>query len=133
MRIVSARQLFKMREEHDDFALIDVLETESFEREHLPGARNVPLRSPEDFAGRVESMVGGKHRAVVVYCASEECDASSRAAVALEEAGFRDVTDFEGGLSAWRAAGYELVSESDAEESDADSSFLGRRWRTARS
>lgn len=116
MRIVSARQLARMNSQHDDFALIDVLPHDSFEHEHLPGARSVPLDDGADFAERVESLVGGKHRSVVVYCASASCDASTRAARALERAGFSDVADFEGGLAGWKEAGLPLEGHMERNE-----------------
>jgi len=42
---------------------------------------------------------------VVVYCANAECDASPKAAERLEEAGFTDVVDYQGGTQSWEEAG----------------------------
>jgi len=45
-----------------------------------------------------------------VYCARTECQSSHHAAEKLEQAGFRNVIDFEGGAEEWKRAGLELVS-----------------------
>lgn len=90
--------------------VINVLDEDAFERAHIPGTTNIPV-SDEDFASRVASMVADRDTPIVVYCASSECDASPRAAKALEEAGFTDVHDYEGGTAAWSRAGNELEGE----------------------
>ena len=58
-----------------------------------------------DFPQRVENNVGGKDQPVVVYCASHECDSSTKAAQELESAGFSNVYDFEGGAKEWEESG----------------------------
>ena len=59
---------------------------------------------------RVEEQAGGKDKPVVVYCASQQCNSSEKAAENLENAGFTAVTDFAGGFKAWQETS-EAVSE----------------------
>ena len=83
--------------------LVEVLSEESYEDFHLPGAINVPVRS-DDFAKRIQ-LAANKDDEVVVYCQNTECDASPRAAQKMEELGFTNVYDYEGGKEDWRSAG----------------------------
>ena len=55
----------------------------------------------DDFVSTVDKVVADRTRAVVVYCANKECDASPKAAQKLEEAGFTQVFDYEGGTEDW--------------------------------
>lgn len=99
MKTIDARQLAKMIRE-DDFMLINVLDEEAFHEHHIPGSRNVPVNE-ENFAERIEQIAGSKDRKIVVYCANQACTASPTAAKKLEQAGFTNVIDFEGGMEEW--------------------------------
>lgn len=81
--------------------LVNTLPAEAFEDTKIPGAINVPLES-HDFAARVEQETGGKNKPVIVYCASEQCDSSEKAADKLESAGFTTVLRYTGGAAAWQ-------------------------------
>jgi len=107
MKTLTTGQLDELREKQKDLALINVLSEEDFQKAHIPGSENIPLQSA-DFIRQVEHRMGGKDKPVVVYCASTQCDASPKAAQKLEEAGFTDVYDYEGGTQAWREAGREV-------------------------
>jgi rhodanese-related sulfurtransferase len=84
--------------------IINVLSRDDFRRQHIPGSINIPV-DDERFIERVELSVGGRTEPVVVYCASEQCDASSTAAQKLEEAGFTDVAEYSAGMQGWQQAG----------------------------
>jgi rhodanese-related sulfurtransferase len=101
MKPLTRDELKKMNDaQHEDFVLINVLSRESFNEQHIRTSINIPV-SDENFAQKVESVAGGKDRKIVVYCASFECDASPKAAKKLEEAGFTQVYDYEGGTKDW--------------------------------
>ncbi len=94
--------------ERDEVTLIDVLPRVSYDKQHLPGAIHISFYE-EGFVERVLAQVDDKSTRIVVYCLTPSCNASSRAARALIEAGFDDVLDFEGGLREWEAAGLDVV------------------------
>jgi rhodanese-related sulfurtransferase len=108
MKTITASELKELLDKNGDVALVNTLGTESFEKTRIPGAVNIPL-SDNDFAARVEQEAGGKDKPVVVYCASQQCDSSEKAAKKLEEAGFTAVTDFAGGFAAWQEEAGELA------------------------
>lgn len=93
-----------------DFVLIDVLSAKSYEDKHLPGAHNVSVDA-KSFTKDVEKIAGGKEKPVVVYCSSESCQASPKAADKLVKVGFKEVYDFEGGIADWQDAGYPFEKE----------------------
>ncbi len=113
MRTMHAKDLRQMIDQKQDLLLINVLKKEDFDARHIPGSRNVPNESPK-FVDQVSSMAGSKTRPIVVYCASASCQASPTAAKKLEQAGFTNVTDFEGGVAEWKEAGFTLESRTPA-------------------
>lgn len=106
MRTTNAHDLKQRLESGGQTAVIDVLPEENYQAGHIPGAKSAPLGS-DRFLAEVESVTSGKDQPVVVYCANTECDLSPKAAQRLEQAGFTDVADFEGGIEEWKAAGFE--------------------------
>lgn len=108
MNILSAAQLRERLARPDAPVLVDVLPRVSFDRAHLPGAEHASFYD-DDFLQRIEALVDGRDTAIVVYCVSSGCNASARAAAALVEAGYTAVHDFEGGIRAWREAGFPVV------------------------
>lgn len=78
--------------------VLDVRSTSEWNDGHLPGATHIPLGYLSD---RLDDLA--KDKPVVVQCQSG--GRSSIAASLLERAGFRDVSNLTGGLSAWTASG----------------------------
>lgn len=105
MKTLTTTQMEHLMED-EEALVINVLDEEDFERAHIPGTANIPVSS-DDFVERVEEKAERMDRPIVVYCAGPECDASPTAAETLEEAGFSEVFDYEGGMKAWIAAGNE--------------------------
>jgi rhodanese-related sulfurtransferase/CBS domain-containing protein len=85
----------------DGAQLVEVLPSDAYQREHLPGAINIPLGDLA--AGTVEQL--DKHRAVITYCYDHQCDLSARGAALLEDLGFSDVYDYTASKAAWLACG----------------------------
>lgn len=110
MKTMNAHELKRWLDQDKDFTLINVLGEEDFERAHIPGSRNVPV-DRDDFERQIERMAGSKDETIVVYCASHDCEASPKAARKLDEAGFREVYDFEGGIKSWMEADYDVKRE----------------------
>jgi nucleoside-diphosphate-sugar epimerase/rhodanese-related sulfurtransferase len=110
MNTITATQLKRMIDGDEQFELINVLSEKDFQKEHIPGSSNVPV-DRKDLATAVEDRVSGdKDHKIVVYCASPQCDASSKAAQALERAGFTNVQRYEGGMQEWKNAGHPIES-----------------------
>lgn len=101
MQSITRDDLKRMNEQqHEDFVLINVLPRDAFVERHIRTSINVP-GGDDDFVETVERVVGGKDRKIVVYCANFDCDASPKAGRRLEDAGFTQVYDYEGGTEDW--------------------------------
>ncbi len=109
MQTIDAQALKSMLRDGAELALIDVREQDPFSREHLLFACCVPLSRLELL---LDDLVPRRSVRTVVMDggAANSADWAVRAAARLIELGYRDVAVLEGGLEAWRAAGYELFS-----------------------
>jgi rhodanese-related sulfurtransferase len=108
MKRLSAEQLKEMLDKKEDLYLINVLPRETYDEKHIPGSVNVPVQD-DAFLTRMERIVSDKEAKIVVYCASESCDASPKAAAKLEDRGFKNLYDFGGGVKAWEESNLPLV------------------------
>jgi rhodanese-related sulfurtransferase len=124
MKKVSARKLQRLREEQEDVVIINVMgDDDEFRRHHIPGSEMISMDDP-DFVDEVRELAGGKHRPVVVYCAGgEECSPPEMAR-RLEEAGFREVYHFDGGIEEWEEAGLPIEGEETGHLSDRNADYL---------
>lgn len=77
---------------------LDVREPDEYAAGHIPDAVHIPLGRLAQSIDRVPSG-----RPVVVYCGHGE--RASTAASILEDAGFRDLVNLDGGIGAWEEAG----------------------------
>jgi rhodanese-related sulfurtransferase len=80
--------------------LIDIREPDEYAREHITGARHVPLASLDTHDFDRERRAGS---AAIFQCQSGRRTEAN--AARLIGAGFKDTYVIEGGLNAWRAAG----------------------------
>lgn len=107
MRVLQARDSKQRMERDESLLLINVLDPDAFEKQHVPGSHNIP-QSRTDFVSQVQEVAGRGDGPIVVYCASTDCTASPTAARKLTEAGFSDVADFEGGMAEWKRLGFDI-------------------------
>jgi glyoxylase-like metal-dependent hydrolase (beta-lactamase superfamily II) len=96
----------KARVERGDAELIilDVRERDAYEAGHIPGARLLPRGQLEL---RVDRELPDPTRAILTCC--EFGQISTLAAATLREMGFRHAVALDGGMAAWREAGYPLA------------------------
>ena len=89
-------------------AFIDVRDVGSFARGHIPGAVHLDLNlefTEENLAQHV-----GRDDEVVIHCLGEACSWSAYASAKAVLWGFKRVYYFNGGLPAWKDAGYPTES-----------------------
>jgi len=92
----------KLQESPGRVILMDVRDKTDYEVEHIKGAIFVPMG--ELLIRAVQNW--DKDHEVIVYCGSFECPDSSKAARLLDDAGFENVLQYEGGLKDWKMAGF---------------------------
>lgn len=103
MQVITREKLQDWMAAGKPMTIVEVLDPKYFRKFHLPGAINVPLG--DDFADEIQKAVPDKSGTVVVYCSDDACQASPKAASKLEELGYQNVYDYEGGKEDWRQAG----------------------------
>lgn len=101
-RLMSSTELAaRLEEDGENLVLSDVRDPSEFTKEHIPGAINIPLEALSEKAKEFK-----KSQRIVVYGETHTDGSSNRAAEMLEKMGFRRVSDFDGGVYAWKQAGY---------------------------
>lgn len=95
----------------ESFHLIDVREDHEWTGDHAAGARHIGRGILER---DIEGLIPDKDAEIVLYCGGGY--RSALAADNLQRMGYRRVLSMDGGIRAWREAGYPL--ESGGDESD---------------
>lgn len=88
-----------------DFVLVDVRGPAVFEKEHIPGAVNLP------YGRMVERNLAEfpQDTLFVIYCAGPHCNATEKAAIRLAKLG-RPFKKMIGGLEGWKDEGFEVFT-----------------------
>ncbi|MDA1001164.1 MAG: rhodanese-like domain-containing protein [bacterium] len=90
----------------EKIVIVDARARELFEREHIPGAINIPhaAMNPET------TKALDKNALIVTYCDGIGCNASTKGALNMVRLGFR-VKELMGGIEWWKRDGYETEGE----------------------
>src|ERR687896_1245083 len=84
--------------------LVDVRETEEWDRGHIPGAVHVPRGYLES---RIDGAIGDRDARVILYCASGQRSALAANTLA-EQLGYTNVASMTGGITLWKDRGYNV-------------------------
>jgi rhodanese-related sulfurtransferase len=83
------------------FHFLDVREDQEFAKDHASGARHLGKGVIER---DIEAAISDPHAEIILYCGGGF--RSVLAADALQQMGYTNVRSMEGGIKAWRDAGY---------------------------
>lgn len=114
---ITPNELKNLLTEKSETVLIDLLPPEHFTKRHIPGAQNVCLFYAS-FLNDLEAVVSDKQAPIVVYGASPNSQDAATAIEKLTRTGYKNVSFLEGGLEAWRRAGYGLEGEAPKQQDD---------------
>ena len=103
-RRITADEL-KPQFDRGEVTIIDVREADQFLQSHIPGALQIPLARIE---GEIAYLPKGKP--IVTYCTCPAEESSGQAVEILQHAGITGAAALQGGLAAWRKAGYPVES-----------------------
>lgn len=105
IKTLTTKELEKKIDQKQDFYFWNVLTEDNFKNELIPGSEWVPL----DRIGRKvkEENIPGEEQ-IVVYCGSESCPQSTKAAEKLNDLGYSNVYDYEGGVKEWKDTGHRI-------------------------
>lgn len=85
---------------NDDALMLDVREDSEFADGHIPKAKHIPLGK---LGNRMSELDKYKGKAIVAVCRSG--NRSGHACGVLRKAGFENVSNLAGGMTAWERAG----------------------------
>ena len=88
------------------YVVIDVRTPEEYAERHINGAVNYDYYS-DDFEDNLEENLTDKSKSYIVYCRSGK--RSLYSAQIMEELGYKDIINLEGGFLAWENAGKPVV------------------------
>jgi thiol peroxidase len=97
---ITRDELVKLQNAGKPFKLVDVLDTDHYEREHIKGAISIPLLEIRE---KAKSLLK-EDDLIITYCSSFDCNASSSAAKILLSMGYTNVYHYAGGLKDYKEA-----------------------------
>ena len=98
---IDSWDLFDKLNSKEEVVVIDTRSNEAFEREHIPGAINIPYRTMNEQS--CEKL--DKNVFYITYCDGIGCNASTKGALNMTQLGFC-VKELLGGLDWWKRDGY---------------------------
>ena len=111
IKTIEREELKAKLDRGDDLKLVMAMHEWGFNAAHIPGS--VHYNTVEEAREALDP-----DDEIVVYCSDPACVASQIAYRWLTEAGYTNVRRYEGGLSDWAAAGYELESSDGSRTSE---------------
>lgn len=104
--VAAAKARVDAEANHPHFQIIDVRTPPEFAGGHLENAINIDLQAP-DFSARIEALdPAGTY---LIYCMGGSRSAQARDQMELQN--LREILNMLGGISAWAAAGYPVVTD----------------------
>ncbi|CAN5716748.1 rhodanese-like domain-containing protein [soil metagenome] len=100
---VSIKQVQDELQSGEEFTVLDVREPGEWQEGHIPGAKHIPRGVLEYLAADELPEKGAR---IVVHCAVG--GRGTLATKTLQEMGYTNVANMQGGTNAWRENGYEL-------------------------
>ena len=98
MTTVLTKQIFKDSITGHDVQLIDVRTPEEFSKGHIKNAKNIDFLEPGTFTEKFQKLK--KDRPLYIYCRSG--NRSGQASKKLEQMGFQEIYDLDGGYLNWQ-------------------------------
>ncbi len=104
IREVSVDDVKKMIDSKAKIIILDVREKDEFVTGYMPGAINLS-RGMLEF--KISTLIPDKNAIIIVYCGVDL--RGPLATRTLNEMGYRNAVNLNGGLKAWKAAGYPIA------------------------
>lgn len=107
VRSISRQQLKEYIDNGKNLVLVEALPEKYFKEAHLPGAIRIDYTEVKD---KAPELLKNKDDLIVVYCASTECQNSTKGAKQLDSFGYTNVYEYIEGKQDWIEAGLPIES-----------------------
>jgi len=107
VKTISRQQLKEHIENGKDLILVEALPEKYFNEAHIPGAIQMDYTEVKD---KAHVLLKNKDDMLVVYCASTECQNSTKGAKQLDSIGYTNVYEYVEGKQDWIEAGLPVES-----------------------
>jgi rhodanese-related sulfurtransferase len=98
---MDASDLFNALNKGENIIPLDTRQSSGYEKEHIPGAINIPHREMDENSTRHLD----KTKTYICYCDGIGCNASTKGALNMTKLGFK-VKELIGGIEWWKFDGY---------------------------
>jgi rhodanese-related sulfurtransferase len=97
MKQLNNKSWEKAQKEDQNSAILDVRTPEEYEEKHIPNSKLINVQDAQNFVSEIEKL--DKAKSYYVYCRSG--GRSAMACNIMEQMGFEDVSNLEGGITDW--------------------------------
>ena len=112
---IDSFDLLKALEGGGNMVPVDTRHDFAFEKEHIPGAINIPHREMNEFTTKNLD----KSKIYVCYCDGIGCNASTKGALNMTKLGFK-VKELIGGIEWWKFDGYSTEGSESLQQKQAE-------------
>lgn len=102
-KTVSAEKVQTLLQQPDNVLLIDVRTPKEFKEGHIENAQNIDFLAPT-FQDNIKKL--NIEKPIIVYCRSGR--RSAKSTKILQEAGFTEIYDLQGGIIKWEQEGFKV-------------------------
>lgn len=104
MKEITTLRLKKLIASREPFRFLDCRGVDYYHWEHIPGATNLRWKYVKE---RAPQILKDKQVLIITSCDGFTCNASVRCFENLKQMGYKNLIEYPGGLSDWKAHGYE--------------------------
>jgi rhodanese-related sulfurtransferase len=101
MKVITVQELKEKLDNKEEFVFLDVREPSEYAEANIEGAKLYPLGLIATM--QIEELEDMREKPFIIHCRSGA--RSMQACMLLEQLGFKDTTNVQGGIIAWQAMG----------------------------
>ncbi len=105
---INKEEILGLMDKSQPMVLVEALPIKYFNEAHLPGAVQIDYTEVTE---KAPSLLTNKCKKIVVYCASSDCENSTKAATTLDKLGYENVFIYKEGKKEWIDSGLPIETD----------------------
>ena len=105
---INEEEIIGLLDKSQPMILVEALPEKYFNEAHLPGAVQIDYTEVTE---KAPSLLTNKSNKIVVYCASSDCENSTKAATTLNELGYENLFIYKEGKKEWVDSGLPIETD----------------------